>query len=82
MQRQVFVRIDWQDAFVRYLDLGLVSFVNPSDRSALAQLSAQYAISKRWTLGLYASQTFGTAHTEKGSVPWSTNAVLQIVRYF
>lgn len=81
-RQQFFLRLDWQDAFVRNLELGLVSFVNPFDHSALAQLSAQYAVSKRWTLGIFASETFGGTHTEKGSVPWSRNAVLQIVRYF
>jgi hypothetical protein len=82
MRQQLFLRVDWQDAFVQYLDLGVVSFVNPFDRSALAQLSAQYAVSKRWTLGIFASETFGGAHTEKGSIPWSRSAVLQMVRYF
>ena len=82
IQRQVFVRVDWQDAFVRYLNLGLVSFVNPFDGSSLTQLSAQYAVSRRWTLGMYVGQILGGQKTEKGSVPWSTNAVFQIVRYF
>jgi len=81
IQRQVFVRVDWQDAFVQYLNLGLVSFVNPFDGSSLTQLSAQYTISKRWTLGMYVGHIFGGPKTEKGSVPWSTNAVFQIVRY-
>jgi hypothetical protein len=82
MRQQIFLRLDWQDALVRYLDLGLVSFVNPFDRSVLAQLSAQYALSSHWTLGIYATGSFGGANREKGSLPWSRNAVLQIVRFW
>lgn len=82
MQRQIFLRLAWADAFVRYLDLGLVSFVNPSDRSTLTQLSAQYAWSKQWTFGAYATGTSGAASREKSSIPWTGNVVLQVVRYW
>jgi len=82
MQRQIFLRVDWQDAFVRYLELGLVSFVDPFDRSTLAQFSAQYALSKHWSFGVYASGVLGGANREKGSLPWRKNAVIQIIRYW
>ncbi len=82
MRQQVFIRLDWQDAFIQNLNLGLVSFIDPFDRSTLAQLSAQYALSKHWTFGIYATVVFGRANTEKGSIPWSKTGVLQIVRYF
>jgi hypothetical protein len=82
MKQELFLRVDWPDAFIRFLDLGCVSFVNPFDRSALTQLSAQYVFSKHWTLGLYATGTFGGISDEKGSLPWSRNAVLQIVRFW
>ena len=82
MRQQIFIRLDWPDAFIQYLNLGLVTFIDPFDRSTLTQLSAQYALSKRWSFGIYATAAFGGVHTEKGSIPWSRTAVLQIVRYF
>jgi hypothetical protein len=69
MRPQLFLRLDWEDAFIRYLELGLVSFIDPFDRSTLAQLSAQYALSKHWTLEIYATGVFGGASTEKGAFP-------------
>ena len=82
MQQQIFVRLDWPDAFVRDLNLGALSFINPFDRSTLVQLSAQYALSRHWTGGIYATDAFGASGQEKGSLPWSKNAVVQIIRYF
>jgi hypothetical protein len=81
MQQEVFVRLDWQDAFVRYLDLGLVSFVNPHDGSTLSQLSAKYDLSKKWTFGIYVGGTTGGSNTERGSIPWVMNSVFELVRY-
>jgi len=82
MRQQIFVRLDWQNALLKYLDLGVVSFIDPLDRSALAQLSVQYAVSKHWTLGVHAPGVFGASNREKGSLPWAENTVLQIIRYF
>jgi hypothetical protein len=82
MQQQIFARLDWQDAFLKYLDLGVVGFINPFDRSTLAQLSVQYDLSKHWTLGFYETAAFGSSNQEKGSIPWAKNSAFQIIRYF
>jgi hypothetical protein len=81
MQQEVFLRLDWQDAFIKYLNLGSVTFVNPFDGSTIDQVSAQYLWSKNWTFGIYIGGALGKSNTEKGSIPWVGNAVIQVVRY-
>jgi hypothetical protein len=56
-------------------------FISPYDGSVLTQASAQYFISRNWTVGLYLGGVLGSADTVKGSLPSSANGVLQIVRY-
>ncbi|HEX9022781.1 MAG TPA: hypothetical protein VF799_02975 [Geobacteraceae bacterium] len=82
MQHQFFLRADWQDVIPSKLNLGGVLFITPYDGSLLAQASAQYFVSRNWTVGLYLGGTGGGSATVYGSLPWSTSGVLQIVRYF
>ncbi len=82
MQQEVFLRFDWQDAFINYLNLGSVAFVSPYDGSLLAQFSAQYFISKYWTVAAYVGGTFGSPSTVEGSIPWNASGALQLTRYF
>jgi hypothetical protein len=81
-QHQIFVRADWTDAFVTHLELSGFSFVNLADGSSLTQLSAAYYLSSAWTVGAYATATFGGPHTERGSLPNSHSFIVQAVRYF
>lgn len=82
MQQELFLRFDWQDALINYLDLGAVAFVSPYDGSLLAQSSAQYFVSKNWTIAAYLGGTFGSPDTVQGSIPWNASAALQLTRYF
>jgi hypothetical protein len=81
MQHEFFLRFDWQDIIPSKLNVGGVMFISPYDGSVLTQASAQYFISRNWTVGLYLGGTLGSAGTVEGSLPWSASGVLQIVRY-
>jgi hypothetical protein len=81
MQHEIFLRFDWQDIIPSKLNVAGVTFVCPYDASVLSQVSAQYFISRNWTLGLYIGCTVGSAGSVNGSLPWSASGVFQIVRY-
>jgi hypothetical protein len=81
MQHEFFLRFDWQDIIPSKLNVGGVMFISPYDGSVLTQASAQYFISRNWTVGLYLGGVLGSASTVQGSLPWSASGVLQIVRY-
>ena len=81
MQHEIFLRFDWQDIIPSKLNVGGVMFISPYDGSVLTQASAQYFISRNWTVGLYLGGVLGSASTVQGSFPWSASGVLQIVRY-
>ncbi len=81
MQQQVFLRLDWPDVIPSRLDAGCVFFISPRDGSFLTQVSAQYYISRNWTVGAYLGGTSGASDTVYGSLPWCASAVLQVVRY-
>jgi hypothetical protein len=81
MQHQFFLRFDWQDIIPSKLNGVGVFFISPRDGSLLAQASAQYFISRNWTVGVYLGGTSGGTDTVNGSLPSSASGVLQIVRY-
>jgi hypothetical protein len=78
----VFLRADWPDALVSHLELSGFAFVNLYDGSVLTQLAANYYVSRAWTVSAYVSANIGSAHSEYGSQPVSSSAILQVVRYF
>ena len=77
----VFVRANWQDAFVR--DLELTGFVNADmrDGSGLAKATADYYLSRSWTLGVLASGTFGARRSDFGSLPGEATLLFKVSRY-
>lgn len=81
-RQQVFLRADWQDAFVR--DLELTAFVNMDvrDYSSFAQATADYYLSREWTVGALVSGTLGGKRTNFGSLPSSATLLLHVSRYF
>ncbi|HEY0281141.1 MAG TPA: hypothetical protein VGC27_00785, partial [Rhizomicrobium sp.] len=81
-RQQIFWRADWQDAFIQNFELSGISFVNLTDGSGMAQISANYNLSNAWSVGLYAGGTFGGRRSEWGSLPGASNAIFQVVRYF
>lgn len=81
-RHQLFVRADWQDAFILHLELTAFTLTNPSDGSTLGQLAASYILSDNWSIGAYLSGTLGGRRTEWGSSPGAASAIFQLTRYF
>ncbi|MBV9992194.1 MAG: hypothetical protein JOZ72_12995 [Alphaproteobacteria bacterium] len=77
----VFLRADWTDAFVK--DLNLSGFVldDVRDGSALAQVSADYYLSRSWTVGGLVDANFGSRRSEFGSLPNTAEVFLKLTAY-
>jgi hypothetical protein len=78
----LFARADWVDAFIRHLEL--TGFVNMDvyDGSSLAQLTADYFASSKWTVGVQAGVNLGGAGSEFGSLPQRGSMLFKLARYF
>ncbi|MBI1778131.1 MAG: hypothetical protein HYR63_22560 [Proteobacteria bacterium] len=81
-RQQMFLRANMPDAFWRGLELTALAFVDLTDGSSLAQLSASYYLTNAWTIGAYVSANLGSPRSERGSLPQAASAILQLVRYF
>jgi hypothetical protein len=77
-----FFRWDWQDAFVKDLELTALATVNLQDASGFAQATAEYHVSRTWTVAGLLSGTFGGRRSEYGSLPGAANVLLRANRYF
>jgi hypothetical protein len=78
----MFLRADWQNAFIR--DLALTGFVDTDlrDSSGLAQIAADYYISPQWTVGALADVNFGGRRSDFGSLPQNFSVLAKISKYF
>ena len=81
-QHSIFLRSEWQDAFVRDLTLSGLANINAFDRSTLLQLSADYHWSDAWTFGLRGTGNVGTGNSERGSATQFGSIVFKAIRYF
>jgi hypothetical protein len=81
-RHSVFLRADWVDALVPRLEL--TGFINADlhDGSGLFQLTADYYLSDRWTLGGLVTANLGARHSDFGSLPQANSLRLKVVRYF
>jgi hypothetical protein len=81
-RHSLFARADWVDAFIRHLEL--TGFVNMDtyDRSSLAQLTADYFASSKWTVGLQASVNVDGRGSDFGSLPQRGSLLFKLARYF
>jgi hypothetical protein len=80
-RHRIFLRADWQDAFVVNLDIGAIAFVNPRDGSGMAQVYAGYDISDHWSVSGYVSGYFGGSRTEWGSMAGTASYSIRLARY-
>jgi hypothetical protein len=80
-RHSAFLRADWVDAFVPDLELTALANVDLEDGSGLVQATADYYLSRTWTVGGLASFTYGTRRSEFGSLPQSGSILLRLVRY-
>ena len=76
-----FVRADWTNAFVTNLELTALASVDLQDGSGVAQATADYFLSRVWTVGGLASFTFGGRRSDFGSLPQSAGVLVRLVRY-
>lgn len=81
-RHSLFLRADWQNAFVR--DLTLASFVDTDlrDGSGLAQFTADYYFSPTWTVGGLVDIDYGRPHSDFGSLPGQANLLIKLSHYF
>jgi hypothetical protein len=78
----IFLRGDWVDAFVPKLELtGLVD-VDPRDGSALLQVSADYYVADKWTVGGLIIADVGGRLSDFGSLPLQGSVLVKVTRYF
>jgi hypothetical protein len=77
-----FLRMDWQDAFVTDLELTALAAVNLQDASWFSQATAEYHLSRAWTIAGLVSGTYGGRRSEYGSLPGVASVLLRASRYF
>ena len=81
-RQEAFLRADWVDAFVE--DLEITAFVNADlrDASSFSQVTADYYLSREWTIGGLAAASFGGKRTDYGSLPSAGTFLIRVSRYF
>jgi hypothetical protein len=81
-RNSLFLRADWQNAFVR--NLTLTGFIDSDlhDGSDLVQFTADYYLSRQWTVGALADIYCGGRRSDFGSLPQSATVLAKITRYF
>jgi hypothetical protein len=77
-----FLRADWVDAFIPKLELSGFIDADLHDGSARVQLSADYYLSDRWTVGGLLLVNVGGGHSDFGSLPQAGGVLLKVARYF
>ena len=80
-RNSAFLRADWVDAFVTDLEITALANINVQDGSGLIQATANYYLSRAWTIGAQATLTFGGRRSEFGSLPQAGGFLVQVVRY-
>jgi hypothetical protein len=81
-EHSIFLRADWVDAIVT--DLEITGFINTDlfDGSSLAQVTADYYLSRAWTVGVLAAADLGRRHSEFGSLAEASTFLVKLARYF
>ena len=81
-RQEAFLRADWVDAFVE--DLEITAFINMDlrDSSSFGQVTADYYLSREWTLGALATGSFGGKRSDYGSLPTAGSFLIRVSRYF
>lgn len=76
-----FARADWVDAFGTQLELTGFALVDAYDGSGLMQLTADYYLSDRWTIGALGVKYFGSRTSDFGSLGTSYSLLFSITHY-
>jgi len=56
--------------------------LNLQDGSVLTQLSADYYLSSKWTVGVLVAVNLGSSRSEFGSLADAVSALFKVSRYF
>jgi hypothetical protein len=81
-RQSTFLRADWVDAIIPKLELAGFMNTDVYDGSSLIQASADYYISRRWTLGAQVNANLGSKRSDFGSLPQSVGMLFKLARYF
>ena len=64
------------------LELTALATVNLQDASGFLQATAEYHVSRTWTIAGLVGGTVGGRRSEYGSLPGLASALLRVSRYF
>ena len=78
---QIFLRLAWPKAIGDHIEIDGIAFVSLLDGSVLSQTTASYYLSDAWTAALTLGGNFGSARSERGSLPQSLSGIFELVRY-
>jgi hypothetical protein len=78
----LFLRAYWQNAFIKNLNLSGFVLTDTRDCSTISQVSADYFLSARWTVGAIVDGYGGGRRSDFGSLPQRGSALAKITRYF
>jgi hypothetical protein len=81
-RHSAFVRFDWVDAFVTDLEITGFSDTDLRDGSTQLQLTADYYLSREWTVGVLAGAAVGTKRSYYGTLPQAATLLAKVARYF
>jgi hypothetical protein len=81
-RHSAFLRVDWQDAFVKDLEITALATIDLQDGSGFVQGTAAYNLSRAWTVSALASASYGGSHSDYGSIPVAETLLLRATRYF
>jgi len=81
-RQSTFLRVDRPDAFIPNLEISGLINIDLYDGSSLIQASADYYISRSWTIGAQVNANAGRRHSDFGSLPQSVGALIKLARYF
>lgn len=81
-RQEAFLRADWADAFVEDLDITAFVDTDLRDFSTFSQVSADYYVSRQWTVGALVATSVGGKRTDNGSLPSVGTLLFRVNRYF
>jgi hypothetical protein len=81
-RHSAFVRFDWTDAFVTDLELTGFADTDLRDGSTELQFTADYYLTREWTVGALAGANVGTKRSYFGTQPQAATLLAKVARYF
>ncbi|MCE7797242.1 hypothetical protein LWE61_11805 [Sphingobium sufflavum] len=76
------IRVAQSKAFNRNLNLAALALINASDGSLFGQASADYELSRNWSLGLTANATMGARNSVYAGLPQKLSGAIRLKYFF